>query len=235
MFLSSQTVATEVRLYSGGMPKIWSETIAAHRDAVRDATLDATAALVAEHGLTGVTMSQIAKESGIGRATLYKYFPDIESILAAWHERHVGGHLHHLTEVAEAGGVASPGERLAAVLREYATLSRQHRDGSDLAALLHQGEHVVRAHAHLSDFLTTLVREAAERGEIRDDIPPGELAAYCLHALTAASGLPSEAALDRLIAVTLAGLGYDRRREADPRFGGAGGAAIRSGPRGLSI
>ncbi len=59
------------------MPRIWSETIAAHRDAVRDATLDATAALVAEHGLTGVTMSQIAKESGIGRATLYKYFPDI--------------------------------------------------------------------------------------------------------------------------------------------------------------
>jgi AcrR family transcriptional regulator len=84
------------------VPRIWSETIAAHRDAVRDATLDATAALVAEHGLTGVTMSQIAKESGIGRATLYKYFPDIESILAAWHERHIGGHLHHLAQVAGA-------------------------------------------------------------------------------------------------------------------------------------
>jgi AcrR family transcriptional regulator len=188
------------------VPRIWSETIAAHRDAVRDATLDATAALVAEHGLTGVTMSQIAKESGIGRATLYKYFPDIEPILAAWHERHIGGHLHHLAQVAEAGGGASPGERLAAVLREYAALSRQHRDDSVLAALLHQGEHVVRAHAHLNEFLTALIRAAAERGEVRDDIPAGELAAYCLHALTAASGLPSQAALDRLVAVTLAGL-----------------------------
>jgi AcrR family transcriptional regulator len=188
------------------MPRIWSETIAAHRDAVRDATLDATAALVAEHGLTGVTMSQIAQESGIGRATLYKYFPDIESILAAWHERHIGGHLRRLAEVAEAGDGASPSERLAAVLREYATLSRRHRDGSDLAALLHQGDHVVRAHAHLNEFLTALIRAAAERGEIRADIPAGELAAYCLHALTAASGLPSQAALVRLIAVTLAGL-----------------------------
>jgi AcrR family transcriptional regulator len=188
------------------MPRIWSETIAAHRDAVRDAVLDATAALVAQHGLSGVTMSQVAKESGIGRATLYKYFPDIESILAAWHERHIGAHLHHLTEVVRASGGAAPGERLAAVLRAYATHTRQHRDGSDLAAVLHQGEHVARAHAHLTEFLTGLVRAAAERGEVRGDVPPGELAGYCLHALTAASGLPSQAALDRLITVTLAGL-----------------------------
>jgi AcrR family transcriptional regulator len=188
------------------MPRIWSETIAAHRDAVRDAVLDATAALVAQHGLSGVTMSQVAKESGIGRATLYKYFPDIESILAAWHERHIGAHLHHLTEVVRASGGATPGERLAAVLRAYAAHTRQHRDGSDLAAVLHQGEHVARAHAHLTEFLTGLVRAAAERGEVRGDVPPGELAGYCLHALTAASGLPSQAALDRLITVTLAGL-----------------------------
>jgi AcrR family transcriptional regulator len=206
MFLSTQSVVTRVRLYSRFMPRIWSETIAAHRDAVRDATLDAAAALVAEHGLTGVTMSQIAKESGIGRATLYKYFPDLESILAAWHERHVGGHLHHLTDVAEASGGASPSERLEAVLREYAALTRQHRDGSDLAALLHQGDHVVRAHADLAEFLTALIRAAAERGQLRDDIPAAELAAFCLHALSAASGLPSQAALDRLIIVTLAGL-----------------------------
>ncbi|MDQ3425580.1 MAG: TetR/AcrR family transcriptional regulator, partial [Actinomycetota bacterium] len=33
------------------MPKVWNTTIDAHRRAVRDATLDSTAALVAEHGL----------------------------------------------------------------------------------------------------------------------------------------------------------------------------------------
>jgi AcrR family transcriptional regulator len=203
MSLSSRDVLTKVTAYYYGMPRIWSETIAAHRDAVRDAILDATAALVAEHGLTGVTMSQIARESGIGRATLYKYFPDIESILAAWHERHIAAHLHHLAEVSEA---ARPGDRLEAVLRAYATLSRRHDDGSDLAALLHQGEHVSRAHTQLQEFITTLLREAAGRGEARDDIPAGELAAYCLHALTAAYGLSSEAALGRLINVILTGV-----------------------------
>ena len=71
------------------MPKLWSETLDDHRRAIRDAALDATAGLVAEHGLASVTMSQIAKDAGIGRATLYKYFPDVEAILIAWHERQI--------------------------------------------------------------------------------------------------------------------------------------------------
>jgi len=96
------------------VPRIWSETIDAHRAAVREATLDATAALVAEHGLAGVTMSQIAKDTGIGRATLYKYFPDVESILRAWHERQVDEHLKRLRVVRDQ---AEP-ERLQAALIE---------------------------------------------------------------------------------------------------------------------
>ena len=82
------------------MPRLWSQSVEAHRAAVRDATLDATAALVAEHGLPAVTMSRIATETGIGRATLYKYFPDVEAVLRAWHERHVARHLDHLAAVA---------------------------------------------------------------------------------------------------------------------------------------
>jgi AcrR family transcriptional regulator len=34
-------------------------------------------------------MSQIAEETRVGRATLYKYFPDVDAILVAWDERHV--------------------------------------------------------------------------------------------------------------------------------------------------
>ena len=75
------------------MPKLWNETIEAHRRAVHDAALDTAAALVAERGLLSVTMSQIAEETGIGRATLYKYFPDVEAILIAWHERQIARHL----------------------------------------------------------------------------------------------------------------------------------------------
>lgn len=187
------------------MPKLWNETIGEHRRAVRDATLDTTAALVAEHGLASVTMSQIAEETGIGRATLYKYFPDVEAILVAWHERHITGHLEHLAEVRDREGDAA--ERLEAVLKAYALISHQRKHhGTELAALLHRGEHVARAQRQLIDLIRDLLTEVVETGSLRDDVAPAELASYCLHALTAASSLPSKAAVLRLVKVTMAGL-----------------------------
>ncbi len=185
------------------MPKLWDETIEAHRQAVRDATLDTTAALVSEHGLVSVTMSQIAEKTGIGRATLYKYFPDVEAILLAWHERQIASHLEYLTGVRDQAGGAA--KRLAAVLEAYAVICHEHH-GSELAAVLHRGKHVARAEHQLSNFVRDLLSEGAATGDFRDDVPPEELASYCLHALAGASGLPSRAAVRRLVAVTIAGL-----------------------------
>jgi AcrR family transcriptional regulator len=188
------------------MPKLWNESIEAHRHAVREATLDATAALVAEHGLLAVTMSRIAEETGIGRATLYKYFPDVESILAAWHERQITHHLEQLTHVRDQAG--DPGDRVHAVLQAYALIchERDEHHGTEIAALLHRGEHVAQAHDQLTELIRDLLAEGAKTGDLRDDVAPDELANYCLHALSAAGSLPSHAAVRRLVTVTLAGL-----------------------------
>jgi AcrR family transcriptional regulator len=192
-----------VSMYTEVMPRLWNETIEAHRAAVREAILDTTATLVAEHGLLSVTMSRIAEKTGIGRATLYKYFPDVEAILLAWHERHVGFHLQHLAEVRDQAGNAR--ERLEAVLGAYALIEHK-RHASELAVLLHRDEHIAQARQHLTDIIRELLSEAAQTGDIRGDISPEELASYCLHSLTAAGNLPSEAAVRRLVRVTLAGL-----------------------------
>ncbi|MBC9726007.1 TetR/AcrR family transcriptional regulator [Streptomyces sp. TRM68367] len=187
------------------MPRLWNETIEEHRRAVRDAVLETTAALVAEHGLRGVTMSRIAEQSGIGRATLYKYFPDVESILAAWHERRITGHLAELAELRDRPG--TPGERLEAVLERYAFIQQQrHGHGGELSAALHRGDHVAHTEQHLRHFIRGLLTEGADAGEVRDDVPPDELTGYCLHALTGAGSLSSKAAVRRLVAVTLSGL-----------------------------
>ena len=186
------------------MPKLWTETVEDHRRAVREATLDATAALVTEHGLASVTMSQIAERAGIGRATLYKYFPDVDTILVAWHERQVGGHLAELIAVRDHAG--DPAQRLAAVLGAYALLTHARPHGTQLAALLHQGGHVQQAHQRLAALIRGLISDAAQAGAVRSDVAPAELAAYCLHAVAAASGLPDEAAVRRLVTVILTGL-----------------------------
>jgi hypothetical protein len=51
-----------------------------------------------------------------------------------------------------------------------------------------------------------LLGETVAAGAVRDDIVADELATFCLHALAAASTLPSKAAVRRLVTVTLAGL-----------------------------
>ena len=76
---------------------------------------------MAEHGLLSVTMSRIAEDAGIGRATLYKYYPDVEAILLAWHERQIAGHLSRLVAVRNQPGTAA--ERLAAALETYALIA----------------------------------------------------------------------------------------------------------------
>jgi AcrR family transcriptional regulator len=188
------------------VPRLWSKTIDAHRREVRDAILNTTAALVAEHGLRSVTMSQIAEATGIGRATLYKYFSDVEAILTAWHQRQITGHLEYLATVRDQAEGA--GQRLQAVLEAYALISRDshgHQD-TDLTAFLHRDEQVAGAQRQLRRMIRDLVTDGAQSGDLRDDVSPDELSSYCLHALGAASSLSSKSAVRRLVAVTLAGL-----------------------------
>jgi AcrR family transcriptional regulator len=197
--------------YAAVVPKLWNDTIEAHRREVREAILDSTWLLATEHGPASVRMSEIAEKTGIGRATLYKYFPDVEGILAAWHHRQINRHLAQLAEVRDK--ISDPGKRLHAVLEAYAHIhqrrAQHHRrepHGTELATLLHQDDQVAHAQQQLHRMIRELLDDAAQAGDIRKDVSPDELASYCLHALTAASTLPSNAAIRRLVTVTLAGL-----------------------------
>lgn len=188
------------------MPKLWNETIESHRREVREAIVKTTADIVAKQGLLGVTMTRVAEGAGIGRATLYKYFPDVEAILLAWHEEQIGEHLRYLGRVRD----ETPGHRqkLTAVLEAYAFIvggTHGHHDG-ELAAVLHRDPHVARTQHEVFQMIRELIEETAAAKEVRDDIPPDELARYCLHALTAASELRSKTAIGRLVALTLGSL-----------------------------
>lgn len=187
------------------MPKLWAESIETHRRSVRDAILDATAELTLGHGLRAVTMSAIAEKAGIGRATLYKYFPDVEAILVAWHAREISAHLTDLARVRDA--TAGAGNRLRAVLASYAFIAHEsHGHDTELAALLHRDGQVSHAESELHELIRGLVADAALSGEARDDVSPTELATYCMYSLAAAANLPSKAAVRRLVDVTVSGV-----------------------------
>jgi AcrR family transcriptional regulator len=188
------------------VPKLWTATIDAHRREVRNAVVDTTARLVADHGLLAVTMSRVAEEAGIGRATLYKYFPDVESILLAWHGREIERHLAQLNAVRDRAD--EPLQRLHDVLEAYADLAHGSHGahGAELAAVLHRGEHMIHAEDHVRALVGELIADAAAERLVRSDVTADELAPYCLHALHAARSLPSKAAVRRLVQVTLDGL-----------------------------
>ena len=190
------------------MPRLWSDTIEAHRRDVRQAVMDTTWQLVVDHGLLAVTMSRIAEEVGVGRATLYKYFPDVETILFARHHEHVLNHLARLAALRDQAH--DPVDALKAVLTGYAQICRhrQQHGTDELMRLLHRDAEIAPMHRQLDDLIAELiVSAAADSTASPADVAPGELANYCRHALEAASTLTTDEAVDRLVAIVLRGLG----------------------------
>ena len=168
--------------------------------------LDAVEVLVADRGVLGVTMSHLAKTTGIGRATLYKYFGDVDEVLAAWHHRHVASHLAELRSLADRPGQSAA--RLRSVLEAYGRICQQRRrHGADvLVAALHRVEQIGSDEQQLGELFSGLLTEAAAVGAVRKDVPPAELASYCLHALKAAGDFGAATATGRLVSVVFMGL-----------------------------
>lgn len=216
------------------MPKLWNDTVQEHRDAVREAVLDGVARLMKEGGVSSVSMTNAAAGAGISRATLYKYFPDVQALLSAWHERQVGEHLGHLHRVRDQAGRHSPDTgredhhgvdpmtAVRAVLEEYAVMLQQSSMES-ASAYLHAGSHADRAQAHLHEFLSELIGEAITSAggrdgttdSVRTDVPVDDLASFALHAVNAAAASRSPEAARLLVGVIVDGLSHHPNHSHD--------------------
>ncbi|KQM82388.1 TetR/AcrR family transcriptional regulator [Agromyces sp. Leaf222] len=179
------------------MPKLWSATIQEHRSAVLDAILDATGHLVHRHGMTSLTMTALAEEAGVGRATLYKYVPDTAAAIAAWQQREMGRHLSRLREIA----AQSPTEvRLENMLEAYARL-RYHRHGAGAGEDLHSPIRLAPAESELRELFAAVIATEVEARRARADVPPDQLAAYVVAAIGAVGNVPDMVAARRIVAL----------------------------------
>jgi AcrR family transcriptional regulator len=138
----------------------------------------------------------------IGRATLYKYFPDVESILVAWHARDFAGHLARLEALSEA-----PDLSLDDVVTFVAGQRRHHPHGkgSDLFGTL--AHTLADAHGapgpaierEIVTALAQLVRRLVELKQVRNDHDPEVLARWLLHAAHAPADLDDVAVAQLLV------------------------------------
>ncbi len=142
-------------------------------------------ALVAERGPSDVAMAHIAERAGIGRATLYGYFPDLDHILAA----HLIERLGAARDAMRAAIELEPGplERL----RRYVSLTVA-AFGEDQARAIGAGvtfDHFGPAlHAEidaafglLRSLLAEILAEGRERGTFRADLDPERAAELLFH------------------------------------------------------
>ncbi|CCH87078.1 putative transcriptional regulator (fragment) [Modestobacter italicus] len=65
---------------------------------------------------------------------------------------------------------------------------------------------MTRAQRQLVDPFRDVLTQAADVGQLRDDVVPDQPTRFCLHALSAAGSLPSEDAFHRLVDVAPVGL-----------------------------
>src|SRR5690348_10128663 len=89
----------------------------------RARVLDAAARLFAEKGAGDTTMDDIARAAGVGRATLYRRYPDRASIALALLDEHERALQERLIRgEPPLGPGAPPAERLAAFYRAMVDL-----------------------------------------------------------------------------------------------------------------
>jgi AcrR family transcriptional regulator len=157
------------------MPQIWAESIEQHKRQTIARIIDATVALVGERGLGATSMSQIAQRTGIGRATLYSYFPDVEHILLAWHDQEVDRYHQALADELAAQPDA-PSALLVFITRLIQGFAGGHDQGLDatrveLSALSPDVKRQMgNATARLASLLQQTLEQGVSAGQLRHDL-----------------------------------------------------------------
>jgi AcrR family transcriptional regulator len=148
---------------------------AAEREARRARILDAAAEILAELGLEGATMRDVALRAGASKETLYAWFGDREGLIGALIERNADRAAERVTAALDGGG--TPPEVLTAFARGLlqlltsdvsVALNRMAMTSPDLAArLLASGRH------RLGPLVESYLAGSTERGDL-DISDPGE-------------------------------------------------------------
>lgn len=178
--------------------------------------------LIAERGISAVTMSAVAERAGVARQTLYNHFADVDTIMAAVYERHLAEAIAQLRQVLEA--VRGPEARLALFVR-HQVAAIAHSDhamihGSSLSPAVRR--RVQYHHRELAAFLESILRDGVEAGVFRRGLDVRASALFTLHLMGAASELVAESGDIASVAeaaetMVLDGLGPVPRRDAADR------------------
>lgn len=150
-----------------------------NEDSVGDRIIDAAAECVLAYGVDRVTLAEIARRAGISRPTVYRRFPDTQSILAALLTARV-------VRVLDDAGDSETGRR--ALVARIVGVARRLRHDQIVMSVLHDApelamvyiaERLGTSQQILIDAVAGQLKLAQEDGSVRAG-DPRRLAAMCL-------------------------------------------------------
>jgi AcrR family transcriptional regulator len=147
------------------MPRIQAESNAAQRALTQRRILDAFGELLFTRGLPGLTMTDVARQAGVGRTAVYNYYADIEELLIGYALDETGRFLSELKD--ELRKLDNPVDQLAVYIRaQVEDLSRRHLPpGPAMRAVLSPssfaklGDHVGELNTVLRNILLSCMEE----------------------------------------------------------------------------
>ncbi|HLJ92994.1 MAG TPA: TetR/AcrR family transcriptional regulator [Gemmataceae bacterium] len=96
----------------------------------REQILEAAAKLFAKHGYAAADTQLLAEELGVGKGTIYRYFPSKEEVFLAAADRG----MHMLCEQVDSSiqGIDDPLHRIAVAIRSYLAFFAEHPEFVEL-------------------------------------------------------------------------------------------------------
>ena len=191
------------------------------RLALRDKILDAADRLLGRLGYRKTTLDDLAREAGIGRRTIYLYFPSKEEIFFASIDRVVERMLAVLRKLSVAK--TPPSERLrgmlsARVLVRFDSVHDYHESLDEMLGVLRKGylERRERWFADEARVLAEVIEDGIRQGDLAPVDPESTahamilatnaLLPYSLSARELGSRKEVERDVDRIAALLLSGL-----------------------------
>jgi TetR/AcrR family transcriptional regulator, cholesterol catabolism regulator len=146
--------------------------------AKREKIVKAAGSVLKQYGLGGTTVEAIAKEAGLGRATIYYYFADKGAIFGEAVHGGLTDMVAALEEVAASGD--SPDVRLRSSMRVVMQAFEQHYPQlhifftEDSASVIDSELHteIVAAGRRYEDLLGVVVRDGIKQGVFQTSLPP---------------------------------------------------------------
>jgi len=136
-----------------------------------EAILEATTHILLAVGAQNLTTNHVAERAGVSIGSLYQYFPNKESLIAALIEQHVQQEIDNMTAVIEGWNGALDRSLFRQLIQ---TLIQIHLDDIELTKLLHQQVNSLECREALRKATTTFEHViasllATKLGKNKDD------------------------------------------------------------------